>query len=111
MRLTLAWEKRLGEGAEAVESLLRKPRLALGRQYKLERRIRSGASVSTALFQTALLLAQGRGLLGPDPADRPGRRAAFAEEIQQTLKRLDFIEGLDGFRHAEPATLDARPGT
>jgi len=85
--------------------------LALGREYQLERRIRSGASVSTALFQAALLLAQGRELLGPEIADLPGRRAAFAEEIQQTLKRLDFIEGLDGFRRAEPATLDARPGT
>jgi glycerol-3-phosphate O-acyltransferase len=83
--------------------------LTLGRESQLEHRIRSAASVSTALFQTALLLAQGRGLLGPDTADLPGRRAAFAEEIKQTLERLDFIEGLDGFRRAELATLEARP--
>ncbi|HME72242.1 MAG TPA: glycerol-3-phosphate 1-O-acyltransferase [Myxococcota bacterium] len=146
-----AWEKRLGEGVEAVESLLRRirPRLAprilrpflesylivgevltrlepraafderrflaacltLGRQYRLERRIRSGASVSTTLFQTALLLAQGRGLLDPTAADLPDRRAAFAEEIKQTLQRLDAIEGPDTFRRAGLAPLDERPCT
>jgi len=146
-----AWERRLGEGVEGVESLLRRIRLqlaprilrpflesylivgetlgrlepgaafeerrfldaclALGRQYQLERRIRSGASVSTTLFQSALLVAQGRGLLDPKTADLPGRRAAFAKEIKETLERLDTIEGLDASRRAGPTTFDERSCT
>jgi glycerol-3-phosphate O-acyltransferase len=130
------WEKRLGEGGSAVESLVQSfrpclsPRLlrpflesyllvgdalarltpreafdarrfldaclALGREAQIEGRIRSGASVSTSLFQTALELARERGLLDSERADLPARRAAFAEEITQTLRQLDRIEVLEG---------------
>jgi len=129
------WEKRLGEGREAVDSILRRIRprlaprilrsyldgylivgealsrwepgaafeearflevcLALGRQYQLEHQIESAASVSTALFQTAALLAKERGLLDPDTADLPRRRAAFAQEIQQMIQRLRALEAPD----------------
>ncbi|HVP30330.1 MAG TPA: glycerol-3-phosphate 1-O-acyltransferase [Myxococcota bacterium] len=74
--------------------------LRLGGEYLAERRIRSGASVSTALFQTALLLAEERGLLETTGPDVVARRAAFVDEVARTIRRLDAVEGLDAIRRA-----------
>ncbi len=72
--------------------------MALGKQYHLQHRIRSTASVSQVLIRTALRLADNRGLLEGD--DLPERRAAFAEEIHSTLRRVDAVEALAASRRA-----------
>lgn len=73
--------------------------MALGKQYHLQHRIRSKASVSQVLIRTALRLADNRGLLQED-GGRSGRRAAFAEEIRSTLRRVDAVEALAASRRA-----------
>ncbi len=93
---------RLGAGAVFDLRRFLEACLTLGREFQRERRIRGGASVSTLLFQTALLLAQERGLLESQAPELPRRRAAFVEEIQGTLQRIDAREGWDASRRAEP---------
>jgi glycerol-3-phosphate O-acyltransferase len=74
--------------------------LALGKQYQLQRQIRSAESVSRALFQTALSLARNRGLIDPAKKDLAARRAVFAEEIRGAIRRVDAIDALDAGRRA-----------
>jgi glycerol-3-phosphate O-acyltransferase len=81
--------------------------LGLGRQYVAQRRLRSSESVSVLLFQTALQLADNRGLLGPG-ADVAERRASFLAELRDLLRRLDEIEHLAIRRYIKDA-VSARP--
>ncbi len=81
--------------------------LGLGRQYVAQRRLRSSESVSVLLFQTALELADNRGLLGPGE-DVAARRAAFLAELRDLLRRLDEIESLAIRRYIRDA-VSARP--
>lgn len=74
--------------------------LALGKQYQLQRQIRSAESVSRVLFQTALNLARNRGLVDPGGPDLAARRAVFAEEIRGAIRRVDAIDALDAGRRA-----------
>jgi glycerol-3-phosphate O-acyltransferase len=74
--------------------------LALGKQYELQRRIGSPESVSKELFATALRLAGNRGLLDAGAEDLAARRAAFAEEVRQAIRRVDLIEALVAARNA-----------
>ncbi len=74
--------------------------LGLGRQYHLQRRIRSTASCSKVLIQTALRLAAHRELLEPGGADLVGCRRAFAGEIRAALRRVDAIDALAASRRA-----------
>jgi glycerol-3-phosphate O-acyltransferase len=74
--------------------------MALGKQYRLQRRIQSEESVSSVLFATALKLAANRDLLaegGPEVLDR---RAYFALEIRDVIRRIDAIEALSAARRA-----------
>ncbi len=66
--------------------------MGLGKQYLLQRRIRSAESVSKVLFETALRLAGNRGLLETGAADLAERRKAFADEIRDAIRRADAIE-------------------
>jgi glycerol-3-phosphate O-acyltransferase len=70
----------------------------LGRQYHLQQRIRSAASVSQVIIRTALDLAKNRGLLDPAKADLGARRREFAEEIRAAIRRVDAIETLAASR-------------
>ena len=70
----------------------------LGRQYHLQQRIRSAASVSQVLIRTALKLADNRGLLDPVERDLAARRSEFAEEIRTAIRRVDAIETLAASR-------------
>ncbi len=73
--------------------------LALGKQYHLQRRIRSAESVSKVLFSTALDLAKNRELLeGGD--DLLKRRQDFGEEIRRATRRIDGIDALVASRRA-----------
>ena len=74
--------------------------MALGRQYHLQRRIGSTASVSQVLIRTALRLADNRGLLASGEPDLAERRCAFAQEIRAALRRVDAIEALAASRRA-----------
>ncbi len=74
--------------------------LARGKQYQLQRRIRSAESVSQVLFETALRLARNRGLLEADMPRAAERRRAFAEEIRDTIRRVDAIDALAASRRA-----------
>jgi len=66
--------------------------MALGKQYLLQRRIRSAESVSKVLFETALRLANNRGLLEIGAPDLAERRKAFADEIRGAIRRTDAID-------------------
>jgi glycerol-3-phosphate O-acyltransferase len=74
--------------------------LGLGRQYHLQRRVHSAASVSQVLIQTAIRLARNRGLLDPGPPDLAQRRRAFAEEIRSAVRRIGAIDALAASRRA-----------
>jgi glycerol-3-phosphate O-acyltransferase len=68
--------------------------MRVGRQYHLQRRIHSAASISQVLFKTALKLADNRGLLSREVPDLPGRRKAFADEIRSALRRIETVDAL-----------------
>lgn len=72
--------------------------LGLGKQYRLQRRIRSAESVSKVVFETALKLAGNRNLLDPNAADVVARRKAFAQEIDTIIRRIDAIGALAAAR-------------
>jgi glycerol-3-phosphate O-acyltransferase len=74
--------------------------LTRGRQYRVQRRIRSEESVSKVLFQTALKLAANRGLLSPESPDLVARRRAFAQELRSVTRRVEGIDALAASRRA-----------
>ncbi len=74
--------------------------LSRGRQYRLQRRVRSTESVSKVLFETALRLASNRGLLTAGEADLGDRRRAFATEMRDVLRRIDAVGTLAASRFA-----------
>ena len=74
--------------------------LALGKQYRLQKRIQSEESVSAVLFATAKKLAANRDLVedgGPEVLDR---RTVFAWEIRDVIRRIDAVEALAAARRA-----------
>jgi glycerol-3-phosphate O-acyltransferase len=81
--------------------------LGLGRQYVAQQRLRSSESVSVLLFQTALQLADNRGLLGSGEGVAT-RRVSFLAELRDLLRRLDEIESLAIRRYIRDA-VSARP--
>ena len=80
--------------------------IARGKQYDLQKRVRSRESVSRVLFGTAFRLARNRGVVPATPAaadDRAAlaaRRRAFADEIRAAVRRLDAIDALVASRRA-----------
>jgi glycerol-3-phosphate O-acyltransferase len=91
---------RIEPGAKLDEARFLGECLALGRQLLLQRRILSGSSVSKVLFQTALKLARNRRVLDPDASEGAERRAAFAAEIRDALRRTEAIAALAASRRA-----------
>ena len=87
--------------AEAIdEATFLRECLGLGRQYHLQRRIRSAASISQVLFQTALKLARNRELLGTGGEGLARARQEFAEEIRTALRHIDSIDALAASRRS-----------
>jgi glycerol-3-phosphate O-acyltransferase len=74
--------------------------MALGEQYRLQRRVRSAESVSKVLFETAIRLAKNRGLFDPKAPDLAARRMAFATEIRAAIRRAESIDLLAATRRA-----------
>jgi len=74
--------------------------LGLGHQYYLQRRIHSAESVSKVLFETAMKIADNRGLVhSTEPEIEPWRRV-FAEQIRATLRYIDAVDALAASRRA-----------
>ncbi|MDJ0867099.1 MAG: glycerol-3-phosphate 1-O-acyltransferase [Myxococcota bacterium] len=75
--------------------------LALGKQYVLQRRIRSAESVSKSYFETALRLADNRHLVAPeDDVDLDKARSEFAAELASAVRRIDAIDALAAARRS-----------
>ncbi len=74
--------------------------VGLGKQYLLQHRLHSSASVSHVLIKSALELAGNRDLLGPGDAVLSERRRALAVEVREALRRIDAIEALAASRRA-----------
>ncbi len=74
--------------------------MALGKQYRLQHRIRSAESVSTVLFGTAMRLARNRGLLDAGGPERLEQRNASSTEISRMVRHIDAIEALAAAKRA-----------
>jgi glycerol-3-phosphate O-acyltransferase len=74
--------------------------MALGKQYRLQRRIRNAESLSKVLFENALRLARNRKLVEPAGTDVTARRQAFARDIRETIRRVDTVDALVASRLA-----------
>ncbi len=74
--------------------------LALGKQYTLQRHIRSEESVSKVLFGNGLRLARNRELVEPGGPELAERRHAFAKQLSAVIRRIDAVEALVRARHA-----------
>jgi glycerol-3-phosphate O-acyltransferase len=74
--------------------------LGLGKQYQLQHFVHSTASVSKALFETAIRLADNRGLLDRNVPDLHARRRAFADEVADANRRVESIVALAASRRA-----------
>jgi glycerol-3-phosphate O-acyltransferase len=73
--------------------------LGLGKQYRLQKRIRSAESISKVLFATALRLARNRQLVAAAP-DVAARRKSFAAEVRDVIRRVEAIDALAASRRA-----------
>ena len=87
-------DKELDEGAFLTSCV------GLGKQYVLQRRIHSAESVSRVSFETALKLAKNRGLVDVGGEDLAARRAAFAEEAQRAVRRIEAVASIAAGRRA-----------
>jgi len=65
----------------------------LGKQYLLQRRIRNPEAISKSLFESALQLAEYRGLLTNSP-DLEKQRREFAATIRQILRHINAVAAL-----------------
>jgi glycerol-3-phosphate O-acyltransferase len=68
--------------------------LGVGRQYVMLRRLKTPESVSRELFAGALRLAANRDLVDPGGEELRERRAAFAAELHEAVRRVDAIRAL-----------------
>jgi glycerol-3-phosphate O-acyltransferase len=74
--------------------------MRLARQYHLQRRVHSAASVSQVLLRNALQLARNRGLFAEDTAEAATRRQAFAHELRSVVRRIEAVDALAAARRA-----------
>jgi glycerol-3-phosphate O-acyltransferase len=71
-----------------------------GRQYALQRRIRSAESVSRNLLANGLRLAENRGLLHGGSRALISGREQLSSELRTAIRRVDAIDALDSARRA-----------
>lgn len=89
---------KMGTTVDVDEKAFLSQCLALGKQYHLQRRIRSAESVSKVLFETALKLARNRDLVGAPRDDVGEARQSFAREVRGVVRRIDVIGTLAASR-------------
>ncbi|MEE9297528.1 MAG: glycerol-3-phosphate 1-O-acyltransferase [Acidimicrobiia bacterium] len=79
---------------DAEPGELEKAALALGAQYRAQRRIRSPEAVSTVLFRNATGLAKNRGLLAGGEVGRLAERESLAAEVRGVVALVEEVERL-----------------
>ena len=84
-----AWETEDVDESRFLDECLR-----VGRQWAMQGRLASEESVSLELFKPALRLARYRGLLDPGSERLAERRAAFRDELRETVRRVTVVAGL-----------------
>lgn len=72
--------------------------VGVGRQYVLQRRVRSAESVSRELFEGALRLAANRDLVDPGREELRERRAGLLAEIERVVGLIAVVDGIDAGR-------------
>jgi glycerol-3-phosphate O-acyltransferase len=90
----------LGEDAAGDESELVRECLVSGKQYLRQRRIRSAESVSKTLLQNGVRLAENLDVLDGGRDSLRERRLRFANELHDTVRRIDAIDALASARRA-----------
>ena len=90
----------LGSEPVADESKLLSECMVWGKQYTLQRRIRSAESVSKILLQNGFSLARNRGLLVGEPSTLAAARERLVDELRETSRRIDVIDALASARRA-----------
>ncbi|MBW1883864.1 MAG: glycerol-3-phosphate 1-O-acyltransferase, partial [Deltaproteobacteria bacterium] len=90
----------LGSESVADESKLLRDCMVWGKQYTLQRRIRSAESVSKILLQNGLKLARNRGLLVGEPGEIEESRKVLVDELRETGRRVNAIDALASARRA-----------
>ena len=76
--------------------------IGLARQRVLQHLLHSPESASKDLFKNALSLAGNRGLLDPAAPDLPARRAAFAAELAEAVRRVGVVRAMGAQPGAAP---------
>jgi glycerol-3-phosphate O-acyltransferase len=92
--------ERLDSATDFDEARFLEECAGLGKQYHLQRRIRSTASVSSVLFKTALQIAANRELLDSHESELATWRRVFAEEVRTAIRRVDAIDAIAASRRA-----------
>ena len=87
------------------ESDLVRECLTSGKQYLRQRRLRSAEAVSKTLLQNGVKLAGNLDLLNSDSNSVDERRQRFANELHDTIRRLDAIHALASIRRASALRL------
>ena len=90
----------LGGDAAGDESELVRECLVSGKQYLRQRRIRSAESVSKTLLQNGVRLAENFDVLDGERDSLRERRLRFANELHETVRRIDAIDALASARRA-----------
>lgn len=90
----------LGSEPVADESKLLRDCMVWGKQYTMQRRIRSAESVSKILLQNGLKLARNRGLLDGEPGKIEAARKLLVDELRETGRRINAIDALASARRA-----------
>jgi glycerol-3-phosphate O-acyltransferase len=75
----------------------------VARQYRMQQRIGSGESISRELFAAALKLAANRDLVDPGREELSARRAEFASEVTDAVRRIGVIRELASRELQRPA--------
>ena len=93
-----------GEPVEDEAKLLRDC-MVWGKQYTLQRRIRSAESVSKMLLQNGFRIARNRGLVEGEPSALQRGREAWVTELGEVRRRIRVIDALAEARRAATARL------
>ncbi|MFT5441852.1 MAG: glycerol-3-phosphate O-acyltransferase [Myxococcota bacterium] len=96
----------LGEAPVEDEKKILRDCMVWGKQYTLQRRIRSAESVSKFLLQNGLSLARNRGLLEGEGEALAANRQQLVDDLRESLRRITIIDALASARRA--GALDKR---
>lgn len=95
-------DRLLMHGTDAIddEAKLLRDCMVWGKQYTLQRRIRSAESVSKMLQQNGISLARNRGLLQGEAEALSFGRKQLVEELRESIRRVSVIDALASARRA-----------